>query len=91
MVQYKSSGLAMVTRTWCLRAYLSKHSGTAWNGLRFFYFPSDDILRAGGTGYRPGARARRSRDSGAARKRDSGLAPTPVLRYGAARAAGGLP
>ena len=69
-------------------AYLSKHSGTARNGLRFFYFPSDDILRAGGTTAAPAVPRARRRPEAASGTRAS---PTPVLRYGAARAAGGLP
>jgi len=71
-------------------AYLSKHSGTAWNGLRFFYFPSDAH-----TAYRaPSASGAGGTAAPASRRRPEAgtrASPTPVLRYGAARAAGGLP
>ena len=74
-------------------AYLSKHSGTAWNGLRFFYFPSDDKPLRPGSASAP-LRGRVVPPPAASRRRPEAgtrASPTPVLRYGAARAAGGLP
>ena len=79
MVQNKSSGLGHGHSNLADSAYLSKHSGTAWNGLRFFYFPSEDI--PGGTcgTRRPGPRA-------ASRRRpEAGLGPRPPLSCATAR------
>jgi hypothetical protein len=92
VVQYKSSGLAMVTRTW-RTAHTFQNTPVPPGTASVFYFPSDDIPLRPGSASAP-LRGRVVPPPAASRRRPEAgtrASPTPVLRYGAARAAGGLP
>ena len=79
MVQYKSSGLAMVTRTW-RTAHTFQNTPVPPGTASVFSISPRKTYRAGRVVPAAPAPARRP---GAARKRDSGLAhPCPALRRG---------